>query len=252
MNVGIIGIGKIGSKVAEALLKYGAKDLSILISERNSTFSKQLQTQFPKVKVFSDNQALVDESEIILVALRTEVALSVLQGLCFKSSQTLISLVPSTKVSDLKGALNVDIPIIRMTPLPPIAKRLGAILVYGDEKMVADLFSEMGHFILCKDEEELHALWAISGFISPYYEMLKSLQEGAVSHGAQRENAQKYVAHMTGALSNMALLEGESFRALSEEAKTPGGLNAWTHEQLEKEGVYVFLKEAFDQVMKRF
>lgn len=252
MKIGLIGTGKIGSVIVESVCLHCEKELHLYITNRSAENAARLSSKFSNVEVLSSNQEIVDKSEIIILALRTTIAIEELRKLTFQPSHKLISVVPSTTIGILKDTLNIEIPTCRLTPLPPAVNGLGSILVYQPFKEVYDLFKNSGALLECANEKELHSLWAVSALISPYYEILSQISASAIIHGASPEIAKKYTASMCASLSETALLKSESLKELGDEAKTPGGLNELTDIFISEKGGYRLFEEAFNQVMERF
>ena len=87
-TIGIIGAGHLIKHMMPAMAKTGSR---FLVSERGREISAELAAQYG-VEVLSDNQSIVDQSEIVVVAVRPFDAVEVCEALTFSDGQTVLSL----------------------------------------------------------------------------------------------------------------------------------------------------------------
>ena len=124
-KVGIIGVGAIAEALTIGLCGFGDPRAEIFLSPRNEDISGRLALRFPSVKVASDNQAVVDGSKIVVLAVRPQVTEDVLGALRFRHDQQIVSLIATFSVKQLSPLLAPANQISRAVPLPPIAERQG-------------------------------------------------------------------------------------------------------------------------------
>jgi pyrroline-5-carboxylate reductase len=89
-----------------------------------------------------------------------QAAEGILQELCFRREQTVISIVAMITLSQLE-ALVAPVPranISRVCPLPPIARHLGATIVCPKHAVTAALFDSFGATVSVDTEEQLAQL----------------------------------------------------------------------------------------------
>ena len=90
MKLGFLGTGTITTAIIDGLIKSKAKFEQINISLRSKKNSSKLKRNSKKVKVFKDNQDIVDGSSVIFISLLPKVALKELKKLNFKKNQIII------------------------------------------------------------------------------------------------------------------------------------------------------------------
>src|ERR1700761_8385787 len=105
MKLGFIGIGKIASAIVEGLCTSGVADLQIFLSPRNEKLSSLLDSKYPSVRRLANNQEVLDQSDVVVIALRPAVSVEVLRGLSFSSHHTVVSLIPLLKYADLNAVV---------------------------------------------------------------------------------------------------------------------------------------------------
>ena len=86
MNLGFIGTGEITKAVVLGITKSNVKYEKIYVSKRNNSNSKYLSKINNKVKIFNDNQKIIDKSDWIFLAVTPIVGKKILKNLNFKKT----------------------------------------------------------------------------------------------------------------------------------------------------------------------
>jgi len=102
MRLGFIGIGNIATDVIEGFVKSKTKYNRITLSPRNKTKSKYIKNKFKRIFIAKNNQEVIDNSDLIFLAILPNVGLKILPKLKFKKKQIIISFVSTLKYLDLK------------------------------------------------------------------------------------------------------------------------------------------------------
>ncbi len=82
MRLGFVGTGTIASAMVIGLRAAGNTD-PIILSPRNAEIAADLAGRFDNVQVASTNQAVLDASDLVVLAVRPQIASSVLPELRF-------------------------------------------------------------------------------------------------------------------------------------------------------------------------
>ena len=250
--IGFIGTGNIASALVEGFCA-GPQPSPIILSPRNRERSAALAARFDSVRVAADNQAVVDAAQTVFLSVRPQIAEAVLAPLRFRSEQRIVSLIATWSLADLLPLLAPAREVARAVPLPPAARRLGAVPYCPPRPFAAALLEPLGRPLPLETEAQLDVLWAATGLIAPFYAWLETVASWAADRGVPRQTAADYTAAMFHALATLAL-EGppERFAALAHEAATPGGLNEQAVALLSQSGVYATVRIGLDAVLKRF
>lgn len=251
-RIGIIGNGKINTAVTEGLLRAGTANLEITVSPRNRDRAERLAERHASVRVASDNQEVLDCSDVVFAALLPGAAEKILSGLRFRQQHTIFCLVPTLTLSDLKKILAPAGRVFRAVPLLSVSYNLGPLAYYPENSEAEDLLGRLGHALAAPDERQLHLLWALTGLISPYYALLARLSDSLIERGVDPDLAAGYTARMFQALSALPLESREEFDVLSEEAATPGGMNAMALRMIGESGAFESFRTALDAVIMRY
>ena len=253
MRIGFIGVGRISAAIIQGLCTSGMTGLEIFLSPRNTETSKALAAKFANVTRLESNQAVLDASCIVIIAVRPPLAAEVLSALHFREDHTVVSLVALLKQARLQRMVRPASVVCRAIPLPTVVHHNCPLPVYGASEEVKRLFRHLGEPLEVDDEEQLHALWTLTGLITPYYELMSRLSEWTAAHGVMPEMAGAYVARLFQSISFQAQQSKPvDFNALAHHAATPGGINEQAGKEIAGAGAHDVWSTAADRVLQRF
>ena len=252
MKLGFIGTGEITKSIVLGISKSKIKYKRILISKRNNKISSYLKKINKKVKITSNNQFIIDNSDWIFLAITPNVGKKILKKLKFKNNKIIISLISTIKLKELKILTNKKATIVRAIPLPPISIMKGPIPLFPKNTKVAEFFNNIGDSIEINNETSSLNFWATSSLMAPYYELLNEVSKWLQKKGLKKQYAQKYVASLFSALSDAAVMRSnKDLKLLVRTSQTPKGLNEKTLKFLKKKGFYKQLKFSLEKILKR-
>ncbi len=257
INLGFIGIGKIAGAIVEGLVTSALTPVltgaNIYLSPRNADRSLALAAKYSSVHRLASNQEVLDRSDIIIIALRPAAAVEVLSGLRFDRRHTVVSLIPLINYADLTKLVSPAAEVSLAIPLPTVVQHQCPIPVFRASETVIGLFRAIGQPLPVEEEGQLHAIWTLTGLITPFYEQLGALSDWTVAHGVSRETANAYIANLFQSLSYMAQhAEPIDFAELAQHAATPNGMNEQAGKELREKGVHEAYKAASDRLLARF
>ncbi|MDA9186875.1 pyrroline-5-carboxylate reductase [Candidatus Pelagibacter sp.] len=252
MNFGFIGTGTIASSVITGIFKSKIYFKKIYISKRNKTNSQKLKKKYNKVIIAKTNQEIIDKCDWIFLSITPDVGNKIIKELKFKSTQTVISFISTTTLSELKKAIKVKAKIVRAIPLPPISLKKGPVPICPPDKKVKSFFDKVGTTVEIKNEKLSINFWSTSGMMAPFYQMLSIITDWLVKKGVKRDNAQKYITSLFLALSEDAVVNSKKdLKYLVKESQTPKGLNEQGVKELTKLGFYKSLEKTLNSIHKR-
>jgi pyrroline-5-carboxylate reductase len=254
MKVGIIGIGNIAAALVEGFsVSDGADELELFLSPRNEARSTALAAQYPLVTRLESNQAVVDRSEIVIISVRPPVAAEVLNALRFRPDHIVVSLVALLRYDDLVSLVAPAFAASRAIPMPAVARHNCPIALFRPAPVVERLFGRVGAPLIVTDEGQLHALWTLTGLITPFYDLLAGLSGWAIDHGVAPLTANAYTAHLYQSLAALAQEDpAAGFPAFAHHAATPGGLNEQAGREIREAGAHRAWIDAADRLLVRF
>ena len=252
MNFGFIGSGEITKAVVQGISKSEIKYKNILISKRNNKISSYLKKINKKVKITSNNQFIINNSDWIFLAITPNVGKKILKKLKFENNKTIISFISTIKLKELKILTNKKATIVRAIPLPPISIMKGPIPIFPKNTKVAKFFNNIGDSIEINNETSSLNFWATSSLMAPYYELLNQVSKWLQNKGLKKIHAQKYIVSLFSALSDAAVIRSnKDLKLLVKTSQTPKGLNEHTLKFLKKKGFYKQLNFSLEKILKR-
>lgn len=263
LRLGFIGAGNIASAVVEGFCMAQAPSetsceshdetlCEIWVSPRNEVKAKRLAERFPHVTRASSNQDVLDQCDIVFIALRPTVAPSVLEGLTFRPDHTVVSLVPLIPKDTLATLVHPAPRVYKALTLPYVARHLGEIPYYPQDPSIEPLLSRLCKPVPMANERELHLLWATTGLISLFYALMQATQGWCVEGGTDPEVARRYTASMYASLAQIAASSDLSFQTLASEAATPGGLNEMALRMMQGGTMFPDFRQTIDAILERF
>ena len=252
MNIGFIGTGQITKAVVLGITKSEIKYKKILISKRNIKISKYLKNINKKVKISSDNQFIINNSDWIFLAITPDVGKKILKKLNFKSNKIIISFISTIKLNELKSLTNRKATIVRAIPLPPISFMKGPVPLFPKNSKISKFFNNIGDSININNETSSLNFWATSSLMASYYKLLLEVSKWLQKKGLSKSYSQKYVLSLFSALSEAAVMRSnQDLKLLVKDSQTPKGLNEQTLKFLKKKGFYKQLNLSLEKILKR-
>ena len=251
MRLGFLGAGSITSAIVAGLHASGDPP-GIFLSPRNPTTALDLATRFPDVVVAESNQDVLDQCDTVVLAIRPQVAESVLKELRFQESHRVISVVATWTIDRLTPLVAPAQSITRAVPLPSAAQRRSPTATYPADEAVLRLFRLVGPAFSLESEEQLNAIGGVSSVVASYFAFADSAASWLAQRGIPAKTARDYVSQMLPSLQAEAAHAPElAFRQMAAAHATPGGLNEQILKHLEAHGVFDTIHDALDAVMLR-
>ena len=251
-KVGILGVGTIAEALTIGLCGFDDQRAQILLSPRNTRISGQLALRYPNVRVAAENQAVVDGSDIVILAVRPQVTEPILRALRFRPEQQIVSLIATFSVQQLSELVAPAFRISRAVPLPPVAERQGPLTLYTESAEIVRLLDGLGRLIRVDDEAHLDLISAVTSLMGTYFGMTGAVDAWLVERGFAPEASRAFVGEL---FLNLAMAakkrSADSFSRLSADYSTPGGLNEQAWRELQATGWGDQVHAALDLILDR-
>jgi pyrroline-5-carboxylate reductase len=102
--------------------------------------------------VYNSDQAVLDGTTCVIIALPGKVAERVIKSLTFRGDLQVVSLVAAIKLVELQAITNANAAIA--VPLPAITTRQGATLGIPPSPVAEAIFSVLGSYTAVSDQEQ--------------------------------------------------------------------------------------------------
>lgn len=251
MTLGIVGVGTIAVAVVEGL-QSASDNNRIVLSPRNSQRASLLASRFANVEVAPTNQAVLDASELVLLAVRPQIAHAVLSELQFRPDHRVVSFIPAVTLEYLRGITAPAQSVTRAVPLPSAARGQSPTVMYPPDPSLKALFAKLGLVIELDREEEFEAFTTATAIMSSYFRFAETVVTWMHREGVSEAKAHAFVSQILLGLAGATSASPQaSFAELTEEHQTPGGLNEQVLESITAAGFFTQLEHALDGVLAR-
>jgi pyrroline-5-carboxylate reductase len=223
-----------------------------VLSPRNEQKAAFLASKFAEVQVAPTNQAVLDSSEIVVIAVRPQIAHAVLSELRFRPYHRVVSLIPAVTLAYLRDITAPAGSVTRAVPLPSAARGQSPTSMYPPDPLLKSLFEKVGVVIELDGEEEFEAFTTATAIMSSYFRLAETVVAWMQRENVSAAKAHAFVSQILLGLSGATAASPESsFAELTEEHQTRGGLNEQVLQSITTAGVFTELDHALDGVLAR-
>jgi pyrroline-5-carboxylate reductase len=249
-TLGFVGTGTITKAVVTGLRTSG-HSCDIVVSPRNADVADALARTFDRISVAGTNQAVIDASDVVFLAVRPQIAARVLAELQFHQRQHVISLIATYSRQQIGSMLRGAGKVVCAVPQPTVAMMDGPTVIFPRDPIAASLFGRLGHVVETDSEDAFHALFAATAAMASYFHWLDASSSWLESKGLAAAQARQYVAAMFHGLGGVPLQSDLPFKDLAGEFKTRGGLNEQLADKLTDSGVFEAYRGGLDAILDR-
>ncbi|WP_423188568.1 pyrroline-5-carboxylate reductase [Alkalibacterium sp. f15] len=230
MKIGFIGFGNMAKAIAKGLI-----DNNVLTRENIyfSTRSKETRLAVEKdwaINGLESNQAVIDHSDVIVLAVKPHQVTDVLNGLDFSSDVLLLSIVAGYSSEQLHHYISPENCIRTMPNLNAQVNASMTALVENEQVREEDMkkaemiFSAVGETVIVS-EDQLGIFIALAGS-SPalVFLFIDTLARTAVKHGMPKDKATKIAAQAVLGSGKTVKESSESPWNLIDQVSSPGGI----------------------------
>ena len=252
MKLGFIGTGALASAIVTGLKSAPDSSASVLLSPRNEEIAADLASRYPDVRVASDNQAVLDDCDTVMLAVRPQIAHDVLQQLQFRSDHHVVSLIATLSRQEIAALIAPVAHVTKALPMPMVAYRQGATIIYPPDPAMAALFERLGKVIEVENSGEFNALSVATATFATYFKYLDTIHTWLKNHGVADAKARDYVVALFKALGNAPEKTPDAgFTLLAKDYATRGGINEQVLREMMARGVFDAFAESLEGAHRR-
>lgn len=248
-TLGFIGTGTITAAMVRGLKASPLAHRPIILSPRNAETAAALSA-LPGVRVAPGNQQVLDASDLVVLAVRPQVAEAVLRPLRFRPGQTVISLIAGldiARLTDWTGATN----LCRAIPLPFVERRADAVPVHPPLPQAMALFAALGQALPVEDRASFDIYAALSALMGSYFGLVETAEAWAAAQGLPPAASRPYLSRLLANLGTVLAASPATPQALRQDHSTPGGLNEQLFRSFSQDGGPQALQDALFAVLAR-
>lgn len=231
-ELGIIGVGKIGSALLKRIISTKTIEKNkIIIYDTNETRLNEISKEYI-VEIAKNNKDLAKSSRYILIAVLPQVINTVLEeiGPIVTKDQTIISIAAGVSIDHINEFINKDIGLIRvMTNTPALIGAAATAIAYNthvnelEKDFVKKIFNAVG-MVVELEEKHLDAVTGLSGSGPAYiFIIIESLADGGVKMGLPRDISLKLAAQTVLGSAKLLIETKKHPGELKDMVATPGG-----------------------------
>lgn len=249
-TVGFIGVGAIAAAIATAILdRPQPAAAEVLLSPRSAARSEALAAQFSQARVMPDNQAVVDGSDIVMIAVLPSQVAEICSALRFRPDQIVVGVAAGWPPAQLRPLVAPATTVGQLIPLPMITLGLGPVVLYPTIPEVESLLAGCGTLVVLEREEQVGVLSAGSAIMSSFFAFQNAAIDWIASHGFDRALAAEYVTSQLHGLASESIgMDLAELADAVEEHETPGGLNEQVRLTLTDTGMFAALTAELEKL----
>jgi pyrroline-5-carboxylate reductase len=251
MRIGFIGTGTITKAVVTGMIRFGVPFDSIALSPRNAHIAAQLAALDSRVKVCESNQAVLDASDVVCLAVLPQTAPEVLGALTFDARHHVISFIAGISLDRIRALVRRSAKVMRAIPLPAVAFGKGSTAICPRDEITAALFAPLGEAVEVDDEHQFDALSAATATMAAFFALLEEQASWLVGQGLPYASARSFLSGYHVGLAHEATQGDEPFSKMIGHVSTPGGLNEQLCRELSERGTFAHYSEALERIMRR-
>ncbi|PXA86921.1 NADP oxidoreductase [Nostoc sp. 3335mG] len=248
MKLGVIGVGTIASAMVDGLRASGW-DAPIILSPRGADMAAALAARHADVRLADTNQAVLDACDLVVLAVRPQIADEVLAALRFRPDHHVLSLIAAVSLDHLRDRVAPATHVTRAVPLPAVAMRQGPTAIFPQDDAVVALFDRLGTAFVLHEEAEFDIFSAATATMASYFAFAGTIARWMEQGGVAVGTARAFVGRMLGGLAVTG--PDRDFAELADEHQTRGGLNEQVVRLVAPDGSFAALDSALDAVLAR-
>jgi len=260
-KIGFIGSGNMATALIKGILKSElvAPD-AVFASDVDIDKLENLEREFGINIIFKNNKKLVDDTDVIILAVKPQIMGKILSEIAEKITEDklLISIAAGISSEYVENALGKKVRFIRTMPNTPCLVLAGATGIAPGEhateddiKIAQEIFSAVGIAVIV-EEYQMDAVTGLSGSGPAYiFMIIEALSDAGVKVGLSRDVAMKLAAQTVMGSAKLQIETKMHPGTLKDMVTSPGGTAIAGIHTLEQGGLRTTLINAVETATKR-
>lgn len=260
-TISFIGAGNMASAIIGGMLDSGFQAGDIWVSAPDDNHLQSLRKRFG-ISVTTDNRYCAEQADMVILAVKPQVMADVCRDIAPLVQNTrplMVSIAAGLTSETLDEWLGGGLPLVRVMPNTPSLVGKGAAGLYANsqvkdtqKKMVQTVFESIGSALWVEDENQLHAVTALSGSGPAYFFlMLEALESAATEAGIEATTARELAIQTMAGAAEMAGRSEHDPAQLKRNVMSPGGTTEQAIHTFEDGGLRDLVKKAYGAAYKR-
>ncbi|MEM9621711.1 MAG: pyrroline-5-carboxylate reductase [Pseudomonadota bacterium] len=233
LHITFIGAGNMATAMIRGLLAGGCEPATIRAADPLNAALSTIASH--GIVTTTDNNAAIANADVVVLAVKPQVAQQVVKGLHTLTPKTLlISIAAGINLSSLQSWTSNEQPIVRCMPNTPALMGAGIAGLFANNACVAEhqvsaaqVLSAAGEIVWVDAETQLDAVTAVSGSGPAYFFLLmEAMIDAGQQRGLSRETATQLTLQTAFGAALMARDSDTTPAQLRQNVTSPGGTTA--------------------------
>lgn len=230
VTIGFIGGGNMARSLIGGLVADGYAPSRLHVADPDTDNGAALARDYG-VNTGTDNQAIVDQCEVVVLAVKPQVMKAVATALTTRPGVLFVSIAAGLRSVDLDRWLGGEAAIVRTMPNTPALVQSGATALYANERVgpaqrdtAESILRAVGLTLWLEDEGLMDAVTALSGSGPAYFFLVMEAMERAGRNlGLPAEASRLLTLQTAFGAAKMALESQADSAELRRRVTSPGG-----------------------------
>ena len=255
--IAFVGAGNMAFSLTRGLLSKGHPATSLRVADPLPEALAKYSTA--EITTFADNNLAIHGADVVVLAVKPQVAPQVTGELAILSDQLLVSIAAGVSLQSLNNWTSDAQPIVRCMPNTPALLGAGMSGLYAnacctpEQKGFAEkILNAAGTTLWVHEESELDAVTAVSGSGPAYFfRLMEAMIEAGETLGLSRETATILTLQTAYGAALMAKDTDEQPATLRHNVTSPGGTTAAALAVMEKDDLGGLIQRALSAAHAR-
>ncbi|MQT15390.1 NAD(P)-binding domain-containing protein [Segnochrobactrum spirostomi] len=218
MRIGILGVGHLGTAIVEGLLRSGLDPASLVLSPRGRSAAL---AERHDLSVARDNHALVQTSDLVVLAVRPASAPESVAGLPWRTGQVVMSVCAGIA----RAQLSVEpAAIVRAMPLTAAEIRASPTVFFPRLPAAQAVLERLGPAIALASEADFEVATVVAAVYGWAQDLIRRTADWTTGQGMPAAEMRRLVALTFVAAGRMMAEKPVPMPDLMAELVTPGGI----------------------------
>lgn len=242
MNITIIGAGNMGGAIAQGLATQIGKTVKQLsVVNRSTGKLTKLKSQFNNIRIDQSHQEAVDESNIVIIAVKPWLVEEVMNSLIFNDNHIIISVASGITCDQILELCHPATTVFRIIPNTAISEKASMNIISSinastqQEEQVDALFKPLGYNMFIPEDKMAPATAIASCGIAYLFKYIQACMQAGVEAGLTPNEAKTLAAQAAIGAGTVLINQPNSHPSTEiDKVTTPGGITIKGINTLEK------------------
>ncbi len=243
MKIAIIGTGNLGLSIAKGILHTNGAT-SMYLTKRHVESLREFE-QYGNVRITTDNQKAVQESDILIFAVQPGHFERILVDIkhLLTEKHVVISTITGFGIDKMEAILGRDTYIIRSMPNTAISVGKSMTCICSNEAgkkridLAKAIFNRMGHTLDIPEERMQAATVICASGIAFWMRLIRATTQGAIQLGFDAQEARELAVHTCNGAAELLIESGNHPEQEIDRVTTPMGCTIQGLNEMEHQGL---------------